>query len=542
MPEFSPLIEPLTIFSKRAVSYLRVSTGRQADTDLSIPDQRRQIRAWCETRGYALVEEFIEAGASATDDKRPEFQRMIDRVCNGDNTVDEIIVHSFSRFMRDSFAFEFYARKLAKNGVRLTSITQDVSDHDPAQAMMRKIIALFDEYQSKETAKHVLRSMKENARQGFWNGSTPPFGYAAQEVERRGARIKKRLVVDAVEAELVRLVFKLYIEGDERGTTMGVKAIAVWLNEHGYRTRAGATWGIGPIHALLTNTVYIGKMRFNRRDSRRGQPKPDAEHVMFQVPLIIDPPYFERVQNTLRSRNPRVTPPREVSGPILLTGLAVCADCNGGMTLRTGTSRTGAIYRYYSCSKSAREGASACKGRSIRMDKLDYLVTHQLLERLLAPDRLAHMLSLLTARRAARAASVDDRIKGLETRTFEAEDRLRRLYKLVEDGIAEADDILKDRLQALKIDRDSSRTALDRARGTYRKKLDLSLEQLEGFGQLMRERLTTGDIHFRKAYLGAIIDKIEVDDDHIRIRGRKDVLEQAIIGSASGAPLVRTFV
>lgn len=61
---------------------------------------------------------------------------------------------------------------LAKHGVKLISITQPLgNDEDPAQAMMRKVIALFDEYQSKENAKHVLRNMKLNARQGFWNGS-----------------------------------------------------------------------------------------------------------------------------------------------------------------------------------------------------------------------------------------------------------------------------------------------------------------------------------------------------------------------------------
>jgi hypothetical protein len=38
-------------------------------------------------------------------------------------------------------------------------------------------MALFDEYQSKENAKHTLRAMKENARQGFWNGALPPIGY-----------------------------------------------------------------------------------------------------------------------------------------------------------------------------------------------------------------------------------------------------------------------------------------------------------------------------------------------------------------------------
>jgi site-specific DNA recombinase len=43
--------------------------------------------------------------------------------------------------------------------------------------MIRQIMALFDEYQSKENAKHTLRAMKENARQGFWNGALPPIGY-----------------------------------------------------------------------------------------------------------------------------------------------------------------------------------------------------------------------------------------------------------------------------------------------------------------------------------------------------------------------------
>jgi site-specific DNA recombinase len=57
---------------------------------------------------------------------------------------------------------------------------------------MRKVIALFDEYQSKENAKHVIRSMKENARQGFWNGATPPLGYRLIEAEKRGAKIRSR--------------------------------------------------------------------------------------------------------------------------------------------------------------------------------------------------------------------------------------------------------------------------------------------------------------------------------------------------------------
>ncbi|WP_246518582.1 recombinase family protein [Ancylobacter lacus] len=83
---------------------------------------------------------------------------------------------SLSRFFRDHFELEFYVRKLAKNGVKLVSITQEMGD-DPMHVMVRQIMALFDEYQSNENAKHVMRALKENARQGFWNGALPPIGY-----------------------------------------------------------------------------------------------------------------------------------------------------------------------------------------------------------------------------------------------------------------------------------------------------------------------------------------------------------------------------
>jgi site-specific DNA recombinase len=62
----------------RAALYLRVSTPRQAEHAVSIPDQRRQGEAYCVSRSYQLVETFVEPGATATKDRRPEFQRMIE--------------------------------------------------------------------------------------------------------------------------------------------------------------------------------------------------------------------------------------------------------------------------------------------------------------------------------------------------------------------------------------------------------------------------------------------------------------------------------
>jgi DNA invertase Pin-like site-specific DNA recombinase len=128
----------------RAALYLRVSTSRQADSDLSIPDQRRQAEAYCDSHGWQIVADDVEPGASATDDRRPEFQRMIDAATVKPPMFDVILVHSFSRFFRDQFQLEYYVRRLAKNGVRLVSITQELGD-DPMSNMICQIMALFDE-------------------------------------------------------------------------------------------------------------------------------------------------------------------------------------------------------------------------------------------------------------------------------------------------------------------------------------------------------------------------------------------------------------
>jgi DNA invertase Pin-like site-specific DNA recombinase len=345
----------------RAAIYLRVSTGRQAEHDLSIPDQKAQTETWVAQRGWSVVAEYVEPGASATDDKRPQFQRMIERAGDGENAFDVIVVHSFSRFFRDAFGLEFYLRRLAKHSVRLVSITQELGD-DPAQVMMRQVIALFDEYQSKENAKHVLRSMKENTRQGFWNGSRPPLGYKIVEAERRGARAKKKLAIDSIDAETVRLVFRLFVEGENGSGPMGIKTIASWLNGHGHRTRSGGLWGLGRVHSLLTNPVYSGRQRFNRKDSRTCRIKAETEHVYCHADPIIGSAIFEAVQRTLKSRNPRMAPPRTVSGPILLTGLTTCATCGGGMTMRAGTSRTGEVYRYYACNNAMKRARPPARG------------------------------------------------------------------------------------------------------------------------------------------------------------------------------------
>src|SRR5690606_22946628 len=134
-------------------------------------------------------------------------------------------------------------RQLRKVGVELVSITQDIGQ-DAGGEFIRKVLNVFDEHQSRENAKHVHRAMLENARQGFWNGSVPPFGYRTEITDRRGNRDKKVLVVNDEEARTIRLMFALAT--GVQGRPMGVKAIATHLNERGI-TRRGRRFATGGV-------------------------------------------------------------------------------------------------------------------------------------------------------------------------------------------------------------------------------------------------------------------------------------------------------
>ena len=158
------------------------------------------------------------------------------------------------------------------------------------------------------------------------------------------------------------------------------------------------------------------------------------------------------------------------------------------------------------------------------------------MERLFKPDRLGVILTSLASHRAERAKGLNSRLIALQQEMTDADDKLKRLYRLVEDGLTDVDEVLKDRLNTLKADRDRAKAALERAKEHLAPQIRIDPALIERFGRTMRENFSTGSVPFRKAYLQALINVIEVDDDQIRIKGSKDLLEKAVLASQSGQP------
>ena len=528
----------------RAALYLRVSTGRQAENDLSIPDQQRQLQAYCATKEWLAGQEFVEPGNTATDDKRPQFQAMIDLALSKPPPFTVILVHSFSRFFRDQFQFEFYARKLARNGVRIVSITQELGD-DPMSLMMRQIMNLFDEYQSRENAKHTLRAMKENARQGFWNGARPPVGYKIVAAEQRGTKIKTKLQIDPAQAEKIRLIYRLAISGDENTGPMGVKAIAAYLNARGLTTRDGGRWGISGVHYVLTAPTYVGEHHFNKRVGKTGEVKDEEEHVVIAVPPIVSHEEFEAVQRSMDLRRPTTAHSQAYCGPTLLGGIIYCGQCSGAMTLRTGRGN-GGQYRYYTCCTRARTGEVGCKGVTIREDAADNAVIHHLETRLLEPKRLASMMDKIIDRRDEFVQRRSKHIADLRKRATETDAKLQRLYQAIEDGLADPGErSLKSRVLELRGLRDGLEGEADRtAAAMERMGTSLTPALLKQFAKATRLMLRDENGGYRRDLLKAVAQRVDVSPEGgLRVSGCRVELLRAISannGVESAALDVRT--
>jgi site-specific DNA recombinase len=202
------------------------------------------------------------------------------------------------------------------------------------------------------------------------------------------------------------------------------------------------------------------------------------------------------------------------------------------MTLRTGKSGR---YRYYTCSTKARQGDTGCRGRTVPMEKLDTLVADHIENRLLQPDRLEKVLSSVLDRREERSERQVSHIAELRKRATEADAKLKRLYDAIENGVTDASDlILKDRIAELKAIRDQARADTERAEGAIeRLGPTITIQSIKKFAGTARKRMRIEGGGYRRDYLRALAQRVEVDAQELRIMGSKSELLRTLVAASS---------
>jgi len=306
---------------KTAAAYIRVSTDMQ--TEFSPESQLKAIREYAKSHDMLLPDEYVftDEGISGRSDNRPAFQRMIGMAKLKPRPFDVILLWKFSRFARsreDSIVYKSMLRKDC--GIDVVSVSEPLND-DKTSVLIEALIEAMDEYYSLNLAEEVRRGLQEKfARGGVV--SQPPFGY------RMGDGV---FVPDETTAPIVKMIFSDFISG------MGARQIAEKLNGLGVATSRGNPFENRTVEYVLTNPVYIGKLRRSRVTDKKDRFHEDTENVQYvegsHEPIITEE-IFQQAQEC-RQELKRLYGKRDRQAPVeyMLKGLVRCSNCGATLTL-----------------------------------------------------------------------------------------------------------------------------------------------------------------------------------------------------------------
>ena len=323
-----------------AVIYARYSSDNQREE--SIEGQIRECTAYAEKNDITVVKHYIDRAISAKTDNRPQFQQMIRD--SERKLFDMVLVWKLDRFARNRYDSARYKTQLKKNGVKLMSATEIISD-GPEGIILESVLEGYAEYYSADLSEKVIRGMTENALKGKFTGGAVPVGYRIDE--------NQRFQTDPLTAPLIAEAFRMYNEG----ATM--TEVRDWLNEHQVKNPRGGPMSYNTVQHMLKNRRYIGELKY------RDILIPDA------IPPIVSPELFEDVQIKM-AKNKKAPARRKAEDDYLLTTKLFCGYCGSLMFGESGTSRSGDVHRYYKCATVKKR--KSCQKKTVRKQWLEDLV------------------------------------------------------------------------------------------------------------------------------------------------------------------------
>lgn len=305
----------------RVVLYARFSSDLQRAE--SIDAQVRAMKKYCEQNRMQIIDTYVDEAKSATSDKRPSFQRMIED--SKKHIFDGVVVHKLDRFARNRYDSAMYKRTLKLNGVKVFSVLENLDD-SPESIMLESLLEGMNEYYSKNLAREVMKGLKENAIQCKHTGGTPPLGYYIDE--------NKHLAIDKKEAEAVHIIFDMYSKGHSYDEIISV------LNQKKFYTKKGNIFVRNSIYSILTNEKYTGtyvynksssKDIYNRRNSHSYKDDDEIIRVPDGCPQLIDMETFEKVSERI-AENHHMAGMYNAKHRYLLSGYLFCGYCGKRLT------------------------------------------------------------------------------------------------------------------------------------------------------------------------------------------------------------------
>lgn len=476
----------------RVAQYARFSSDNQRTE--SIDAQIRAMKKYCQQQKWQIVATYVDEARSATTDRRPNFQKMIEDSSKG--LFDIVLVHKLDRFSRNRYDSAIYKSRLKKNHVTIASVLERIDD-SPESVMMEAMLEGMAEYYSKNLSREVMKGMNETALQCKHTGGCCPLGYDLDS--------DKKLIINPHEAEAVRIIFEMFDRG------CGYTAIINYLNEHDYHPKRGGVFGKNSLCNILSNEKYKGVFVFNKTDSkdcngrRNGnRHKDDSEIIRIEdgCPAIVSKELFDRVQKR-KAANKRNTGRYHSKEFYLLTGEIFCGVCGkrmqGNLRFSGGTKARLCTYR---CNTRRKE----CRNKEVNKDYLDVYIVELLRQKIFNSRSLRKIANDINKYIRRYNQEYDQHFSELQNQLAETENSLANLTAAIEKGIItesvieraeqlEAERVeLSSRLREMhhfeELEYDMLSPLIDRL-----KQLERNTEEFRGFVQTYIRKVTVFPFH-----------------------------------------------
>ena len=432
---------------KKTALYCRLSQddGNQGDSN-SIQNQKAILMQYAKDHGFQNPEFYVDDGYSGANFNRPDFQRMITDMENGE--ISTIITKDLSRLGRNQLHTGLYIEeRFPQFGVRYIAINDDVDTDSTESNDLMPFKNLFNEWYVRDTSRKIRAVFKAKAQRGERLGTRAPYGYCKDPMH------KGKLIVDEEAAEVVRKIFSLCAGGlgptnignrlrEEKILTPAVYAYKKYgLVCHGINLEEPYNWATDSIAKMLENEAYIRNtvnMRYSSKsykDKKRGE-RPREEWMITPNTheAIIDKETWEIVQK-VRSNRRRM--PR-YGDKSIFAGLLYCADC-GEVLDYTRSKEINPPQSRFRCRGYKKHGMAACTAHNIRECVLEDVVLEDL-RRITAMARnhtnefAAYIGKKQTSEQQREIRTLEREILTLQKRKNELNTIFRRLY---EDSVLE---------------------------------------------------------------------------------------------------------
>jgi site-specific DNA recombinase len=349
----------------RCAVYTRKSTEEGLEQEFNSLDAQREAGeafvASQRAEGWTcLPDRYDDGGFTGGNMDRPALRRLLADIEAG--KIDCVVVYKVDRLSRSLLDFARMMQTFDAHRVSFVSVTQQFNTATSMGRLILNVLLSFAQFEREIISERTRDKMAATRRKGKWSGGLPVLGY---DIDPQGYR----LVLNEDEAVQVRAIFQLYLQHQALLPVLQELAQRGWTNKR-WTTRAGRLCGGQPfskssLHRLLSNPVYMGKVRY--KDEVH-----DGEH-----PALIDTETFRRVQ-ALLLRNGRTggAPVRNQFGAIL-KGLLRCVPCGCAMT-PSHTTKGDRRYRYYTCVGAQKRGWGTCPSKSIPAAEIEAVVLQQI--------------------------------------------------------------------------------------------------------------------------------------------------------------------